>query len=70
MSHLGTYVLAEQQERNHAVPYHDDVNENSMEMGKRKPIQYGKKKGVNLSKKKKKKASTEIRKRHCVLVNK
>ena len=49
MSHPGTYILAEQQERNHAVPYHDTVNENSMEMGKRKPIQYGKKKGVNLS---------------------
>jgi len=49
MSHPGTYILAEQQERNHAVPYHDAVNENSMEMGKRKPIQYGKKKGVNLS---------------------
>ena len=49
MSHLGTYILAEQQERNHAVPYHDAVNENSMETGKRKPIQYGKKKGVNLS---------------------
>lgn len=44
MSHPGTYILAEQQERNHAVPYHDDVNENSMEMGKRKPIQYGKRK--------------------------
>ena len=49
MSHPGTYILAEQQERNHAVPYHDAVNENSMETGKRKPIQYGKKKGVNLS---------------------
>ena len=49
MSHPGTYILAEQQERNHAVPYNDTVNPNSMEMEMRKSIQYGKKKGVNLS---------------------
>jgi hypothetical protein len=38
MSHPGTYILAEQQERNHAVPYHDTVNPNSMEMEMRKSL--------------------------------